>query len=109
MRRTSKILVCCLLVLVLLIGCFSLVACDKKEGSSKKKAIVMVTALMSGGLYDKSNNKAVWDPLYFDFDQEESKDLTLVKFLQLLYETDDMMNSDLFKDLVSEVMGTFEC
>ena len=106
MRRTSKILVCCLLVLVLLIGCFSLVACDKKEGSSKKKAIVMVTALMSGGLYDKSNNKAVWDPLYFDFDQEGSENLTLVKFLQLLYETDDMMNSPLFSELVSEVMGT---
>ena len=106
MKRTSKILVCCLLVLVLLIGCFSLVACDKKEGSSKKKAIVMVTALMSGGLYDKSNNKAVWDPLYFDFDQEGSENLTLVKFLQLLYETDDMMNSPLFSELVSEVMAT---
>ena len=106
MKRTSKILVCCLLVLVLIIGCFSLVACNKKEGSGKKKAIVMVTALMSGGLYDKSTNAAVWDPLYFDFDEEGYEDLTLVKFLQLLYETDDMMSSQLFNDLVSEVMDT---
>ena len=84
MKRTSKIVVCCLLVLILILGCFSLVACDKKEGG-KKKAIVMVTALMSGGLYDKSTNAAVWDPLYFDFDQEGQEDLTLVKFLQLLW------------------------
>ncbi|MBQ9276395.1 MAG: alpha/beta hydrolase [Clostridia bacterium] len=83
------------LVLVLSIG---LVACDKKDSSPStpvqpvdpvnddpqptvvdldpnydpnnhhKNAIIYVTALFGGGLYNKETNEPVWDPFYTEFD-----------------------------------------
>lgn len=36
------------------------------EARKEKKAVLWVTALLSGGLYDQEKEEAVWDPLPFD-------------------------------------------
>lgn len=36
------------------------------EARKEKKAVLWVTALLSGGLYDQETEEAVWDPLPFD-------------------------------------------
>lgn len=65
MKKTSavlaKILVIILTLSLLCVSLVALTACNKKD--TEKKAIIIVTALFSGGLYDTSTGESFWDPL----------------------------------------------
>ena len=102
MKKHSKILICLVLVVVLLVSAVSLAACSVNSSLIEKRgggqAIVLVTALMSGGLYDNKTGDALWDPFYFE-------DVTLPDVLALL-EMDDMMNSQELQDIIGKVMNT---
>ncbi len=103
MKKHSKILICLVLVVVLLVSAVSLAACSVNSSLIEKrggndKAIVLVTALCSGGLYDNKTGDALWDPFYF-------VDVTLPDVLALL-ELDDMMGSEELQDVISKVMDT---
>ena len=90
MRKHSKILICLVLVVVLAFSAIALASCSinssliEKRGGNDK-AIVLVTALMSGGLYDGKTNEALWDPFYL-------QDVTLPDVLALL-EADDLVEA----------------
>lgn len=64
--KTRKIVVLLLVVCLLAISCFALAACDKDK--SKDKAIIYVTALFAGGLYDKQTGEAKWEPFNTEVD-----------------------------------------
>ena len=102
MKKHSKILICLVLVVVLLVSAVSLAACSVNSSLIEKrggndKAIVLVTALMSGGLYDGKTGDALWDPFYFS-------DVTLPDVLALL-EADDMMEAVNESGIVDKVLG----
>lgn len=62
----KKRFVSILLVVIMAITCLTvLTACDEATTATehKEKAIIIVTALTSGGLYDTTTGKPVWDPL----------------------------------------------
>lgn len=65
--KANKIIVACVLAGAILFLCFALVSCgDKNEKNDK--AIVYVTALFGGGLYDTQKNEAVWEPFKTEID-----------------------------------------
>ena len=65
--KANKIIVACVLAGAILFSCFALVSCgDKNEKNDK--AIVYVTALFGGGLYDTQKNEAVWEPFKTEID-----------------------------------------
>ena len=65
--KANKIIVACVLAGAILFSCFALVSCgDKNEKNDK--AIVYVTALFGGGLYDTQKNEAVWEPFKTEVD-----------------------------------------
>lgn len=65
----KKKLVAILLVVALCVGMLAaFTGCNKDNGPQKKdKAIIYVTALFSGGLYDSKTNTAVWEPVSEEF------------------------------------------
>lgn len=66
----KKKIVAIILIVALLASMLTvLAACNNKDaGNGKKdKAIIYVTALFSGGLYDSEKNEAVWEPFSKDF------------------------------------------
>lgn len=64
--RTRRIVILLLVVCLLATSCFALAACDKDKG--KDKAIIYVTALFAGGLYDKQTGEAKWEPFKTEVD-----------------------------------------
>ncbi len=102
MRKHSKILICLVLVVVLAFSAIALASCSinssliEKRGGNDK-AIVLVTALMSGGLYDGKTNEALWDPFYL-------QDVTLPDVLALL-EADDLVEAVNETGIVDKVLG----
>ena len=61
MKKSVKIVA---ILTVLVMGVLTVLsACDGNKPKPEKKAIIMVTALMSGGLYDKATGENLWDPL----------------------------------------------
>lgn len=64
--KNKKIIIVLLALCLLAISCFSLSACDKDKG--KDKAIIYVTALFAGGLYDKQTGEAKWEPFKTEVD-----------------------------------------
>lgn len=102
MKKHSKILICLVLVVVLLVSAVSLAACSVNSSLIEKrggndKAIVLVTALMSGGLYDGKTGDALWDPFYL-------QDVTLPDVLALL-EASDLMQAVNDSGIVNKVLG----
>jgi len=99
----SKRIIAAVLALTLAASCiFGLCACNDTP-SGPKKAIIYVTALFSGGIYDSSSNTPVWDPVDFDVD--------VVDFYKGELEISDIVSSldstEFMKilDLVEKVMG----
>ncbi len=72
--KGKKIVVVLLALCVLWVASLSLVACGEREedGSvevpQKDKAIIYVTALFAGGLYDKETQEAKWEPFKTEID-----------------------------------------
>ena len=64
--KNKKIIIVLLALCLLAISCFALSACDKDKG--KDKAIIYVTALFAGGLYDKQTGEAKWEPFKTEVD-----------------------------------------
>lgn len=62
--KAKKIIVLLLVVCVIMASCVAFVGCNK----GNKKAIIYVTALFAGGLYDKETNVAKWEPFATEFD-----------------------------------------
>lgn len=65
--KVKKIIVACVLACVVFASCFSLAACGDKN-KKNDKAIIYVTALFGGGLYDQETNEAVWEPFKTEID-----------------------------------------
>lgn len=62
--KAKKIIVLLLVVCVIMASCVAFVGCNKDN----EKAIIYVTALFAGGLYDKETNVAKWEPFATEFD-----------------------------------------
>lgn len=65
--KVKKIIVACVLACVVFSSCFALAACGDKN-KKNDKAIIYVTALFGGGLYDQETNEAVWEPFKTEID-----------------------------------------
>ncbi len=65
MKARKKLIVILLVVVMAVLSLGVLTACDDSSQNSakNKKAVVICTALLSGGLYDKETNESVWDPV----------------------------------------------
>lgn len=102
MRKHSKIIISLVLAIVLAFSAIALASCGKDKTPTDstvkhEKAIVLVTALMSGGLYDGKTNEALWDPFYL-------QDVTLPDLLALL-EADDLADAVNDSGIVDKVLG----
>lgn len=64
--RSKKVIVALLIVCIVLCSCLAFVSCDNE--TSGKKAIIYVTALFAGGLYDNQTQVAKWEPFQTEFD-----------------------------------------
>lgn len=66
--KGKKLVVALLVVCVLCASCAAFVACDNKTDGKNDKAIIYVTALFAGGLYDQQTGVAKWEPFETEFD-----------------------------------------
>ena len=69
---------------------------DPDDGVKHKKAIIYVTALFGGGLYNEKTNEAVWDPFRADYDLYDHwapSENTIYKFAEILLEYAKEMDS----------------
>lgn len=81
------------------------------EARKEKRAVLWVTALLSGGLYDQAKQTAVWDPLPFDdvlmrdFLTPEAMTESIGKLIPRL-----LVPSDNFKlaDLLNPIVGNYQ-
>ena len=64
--RTKRTVAACLAICLVCAACFAFAACDKNEKNDK--AIIYVTALFGGGLYDTEKGEAVWEPFKTEVD-----------------------------------------
>lgn len=64
--RTKRMVAACLAICLVCAACFAFAACDKNEKNDK--AIIYVTALFGGGLYDTEKGEAVWEPFKTEVD-----------------------------------------
>jgi len=65
-KRIAVIILC--LVLILSLALVGLTACGDKKASGNKKAIIYVTALFGGGLYNEETKSPAWDPFFTEMD-----------------------------------------
>lgn len=65
MKAKKKLIGILLVIVVIVLSLGVLTACGETPGetSKNKKAVVICTALLSGGLYDTKTNEAIWDPV----------------------------------------------
>ena len=65
MKAKKKLIGILLVIAVVVLSLGVLTACGETPGetSKNKKAVVICTALLSGGLYDTKTNEAIWDPV----------------------------------------------
>lgn len=65
MKAKKKLIGILLVIVVVVLSLGVLTACGETPGetSKNKKAVVICTALLSGGLYDSKTNEAIWDPV----------------------------------------------
>lgn len=65
MKAKKKLIGILLVIVVIVLSLGVLTACGEAPGetSKNKKAVVICTALLSGGLYDTKTNEAIWDPV----------------------------------------------
>lgn len=99
MKKSVKIVA---VLLILVTGALTVLsACDKKpETKPEKKAIVMVTALMSGGLYDKATGENLWDPLPEEYQMISVLEDGIEPFVMNLLTAKTESGEPLIKDLV---------
>ena len=64
--KTLSVILVTIIIATVAVCAFS--ACSPKEPD---RAIIYVTALFSGGLYDSATGKPVWDPLYTEFSLDD--------------------------------------
>ncbi len=102
-KSRAKRVIAAVLALTLVASCLlGLCACNDTP-SGPKKAIIYVTALFSGGIYNSSTNTPVWDPVDVDID--------VVDFYKGELSVNDIINSidsDEFSnvlELVGNVLG----
>ena len=69
MNRFTKTLV--VILLAIAIATLSVGAISGLAPKEPKRAIIFVTALFSGGLYDCKTGEPVWDPLYAEFSVDD--------------------------------------
>ena len=118
--KIKKLLAVMLVLVLLATLAFVVVACDKKptqdvepeddeptkvdmielqdpdDGVNHNKAIIYVTALFGGGLYNEKTNEAVWDPFRADYDLYDHwapSENTIYKFAEILLEYAKEMDS----------------
>ena len=118
--KFKKLLAIFLALVIAATVAFALVACDKKspeeaaheeeepeivdwieqqdpdDGVNHNKAIIYVTALFGGGLYNDKTNEAVWDPFRADYDLYDHwapSENTIYKFAEILLEYAKEMDS----------------
>lgn len=65
--KTKRIVIASVLILCVLVSALTLFACNDKD-KKNDKAIIYVTALFAGGLYDKQTGEAVWEPFKTEVD-----------------------------------------
>ena len=65
MKAKKKLIGILLVIVVIVLSLGVLTACGETPGetSKNKKAVVICTALLSGGLYDTKTNESIWDPV----------------------------------------------
>lgn len=87
--KTKRIVVALLVLCVLMTSCVAFIGCDKDEDN---KAIIYVTALFAGGLYDKETNIAKWEPFETEFDAWSlmTGDLSLEDLIGLFEESGEI-------------------
>lgn len=66
--KSKKAIVAVIALCLLIVSCFALSACNKDEAKNKDKAIIYVSALFAGGLYDKQTGEAKWEPFKTEVD-----------------------------------------
>ena len=66
--RTKRIAIASVLIVCVLVSALALFACNDKGEQKNDKAIIYVTALFGGGLYDKQTGEAVWEPFKTEVD-----------------------------------------
>jgi len=91
--KTRKVVILLLVVCLLAISCLALAACDKDKG--KDKAIIYVSALFAGGLYDKQTGEAKWEPFKTEVDA--------AKVMAGEIPMDELM--DIFSDELPDIIG----
>lgn len=91
--RTRKIVAICLAICIVVAACVAFVACDKNEKNDK--AIIYVTALFGGGLYDTEKVEAVWEPFKTEVDA--------VKVMKGEIAMDELVTH--FKSEMSDILG----
>lgn len=86
--KAKKIIVLLLVICVIMASCVAFAGCDK----GNEKAIIYVTALFAGGLYDKETNVAKWEPFATEFDAWSlmSGELSLEDLIALFEESGEI-------------------
>ncbi len=97
--KAKRIIVTLMVVCLLSSTLFAIVACNNDEDNWKDKAIVYVTALFAGGLYDKETGEAKWEPFKTEVDAMKvmSGEISMDELLELF---DDEMS-----DIIKLAMG----
>ncbi|CCY03893.1 lecithin:cholesterol acyltransferase [Faecalibacterium sp. CAG:1138] len=98
MKKSVKIVA---ILTVLVMGVLTVLsACDGNKPKPEKKAIIMVTALMSGGLYDKATGENLWDPLPEEYEMISVLEDGIESFVLKLVAAKDENGQPLLKNLV---------
>lgn len=97
--KIKKSIVILLVLCLLLSTLCAFVACNKDEESWKDKAIVYVTALFAGGLYDEDTGEAKWEPFKTEVDAQKvmSGEISMDELLEIF---DDEMS-----DIIQLALG----
>lgn len=88
--RTKKIVALLLVVSLLIAMCVAFVGCD--NDAANDKAIIYVTALFAGGLYDKETKIAKWEPFNTEFNAWDlmTGKLSFEELVNLFTENDEV-------------------
>ncbi len=103
-RICAKILA---VVLIVSLSSLALFACNDEqteETPKNTKAIIYVTALFSGGLYDSNTNQAVWEPFPGDIDPYAFADENGAFDFEAIIEEIDKQSPGFLKEALSLVL-----
>lgn len=91
-----------IVLLLVIVSAFVFAACDEEKEQPEKKAIIMVTALMSGGLYDSVTDENIWDPLPEGYEMSTVIEDGIEQFVTRLIADQDEEGNLLIMDLISD-------